>query len=89
MKSLTKLLLIGSAALTITACSAPERTTEWYVQNSKEQGIQMQECRSKPETKGSSNCVNAAEADLVIQMGTAGIEKYLADHGLKNPHTGK
>ncbi|PCI16855.1 MAG: hypothetical protein COB62_07795 [Piscirickettsiaceae bacterium] len=82
MKSLTKLLLVGFAALLLAACSEPQRTTEWYVQNTKEQGIQTQECRSKPETKGSSNCINAAEAELVIQQGTEAIKKYRADHNL-------
>lgn len=89
MKSITKLLLVGLATLLLAACSAENRSTEWYVQNSLEQGIQMEECKNKPETSKTTNCINANEAELVIQQGSEAIEKYLADHNLKNPYTGK
>ncbi|MEO1889368.1 MAG: EexN family lipoprotein [Cycloclasticus sp.] len=82
MNTAKKLVLVAIVTLLLVACSESTRTTEWYMQNTKEQGNDLDECNRNPEMKGTTNCINANEAELIIQQGTDAIKAYLAGKGL-------
>ena len=82
MYNIKKLALAAVATLTLIACSESNRSTDWYMQNTLEQGKDLEECNRKSELKGTPNCVNANKAELIIQQGTDAIKEYRASISL-------
>jgi hypothetical protein len=81
IKKTIKLALAASATtLLLAACSETTRTTTWYVEHGREQAVQFEECKHKPELKGTPNCITANEAEIIIDQGHDAIQKYLASH---------
>jgi len=77
----TKILaLAATVTLLLAACSETTRTTAWYVDHSREQAVQFEECRRKAELKGTPNCIAANEAETIIVQGHDAIQEYLASH---------
>ncbi|PCI16857.1 MAG: hypothetical protein COB62_07805 [Piscirickettsiaceae bacterium] len=89
IKNTGKLLLAGTAALLLAACSEATHTTEWYIQNTGDQAVNLTDCNAKPELRKSQNCINVYEAELVIGKGHDAIQKYLTDHNLKGHSIGQ
>ncbi|HIF51403.1 MAG TPA: hypothetical protein EYQ42_07765 [Thiotrichaceae bacterium] len=77
-----KLVLAAVVTLLLVGCSESNRTVGWYMDNTIEQGNDLDECNRNPELKGTANCVNANKAELIIQQGTEAIKEYRANNGL-------
>ena len=94
MYNTKKLVLAAVVTLLLVACSESNKTTDWYIQNTLEQAIDLEECKryelailnppsnKTPELHGAPDCFNAERAELIIQQGTDAIKKYRASRGL-------
>jgi len=80
IKNTMKLALATTAVLLLAACSETIRTTAWYVDHSREQAVQFEECKHKPELRETPNCITANETEAIIVQGHDAIQEYLATH---------
>jgi PBP1b-binding outer membrane lipoprotein LpoB len=78
IKNISILAVTATITLLLAACSETTRTTAWYVENGREQAVEFEECKHKPELKETPNCIAANEANLIIMEGSEAIKKYLA-----------
>ncbi|MDR2209264.1 MAG: EexN family lipoprotein [Azoarcus sp.] len=59
------LVFATGIAFTLSACSEPTRTVEWYKEHEKERKAKLQECANNPsEHMATPNCTNAGLGEI-------------------------